>query len=69
MKPFVKKALAVCLFLILAWIAVALWLFAPELGERFHCNPVLWEMLSVIVTACGLMLYPFSHEDTADARD
>ena len=68
MKPFIKKAFAVCLFLVLVWIAVALWLFAPELGERFHCMSSVWECLSIIVGICGLSLYCFTHED-ADARN
>ena len=68
MKPFMKKALAVCLFLVLVWLAVTVWLFAPELGERFNCMPAIWECLSVIVGICGLSLYCFANGN-ADARD
>ena len=56
MKPFVKKALYMCLYLVLVWLAVDLWFFAPELGEHFHCNQVIWECSSVFVVCAALIV-------------
>lgn len=77
MKPFVKKALYMCLYLILVWLAVDLWFFAPEIGEYFHCNKVIWECLSVIVGCTAMFVGNYGYnirchkfgEDTVDARD
>ena len=56
MKPFVKKALMMCLYLVLVYVAVDLWFFAPELGEHFHCNQVIWECSAVFVVCAALIV-------------
>ena len=77
MKPFVKKALMMCLYLVLVYVAVDLWFFAPELGEHFHCNQVIWECSAVLVTCIALAIgnYGFnircrkSGKEAVDAGD
>jgi len=66
-----------CLYLILVWVAVFAWVFAPELGEYFHCVQEIWECVSIVIAGIALAFgsYGFgisglkSDEKTTDSRD
>ena len=65
------------LYLIFVWSAVAVWIFAPELGEWVHCAKEVWECASIIVASIALVIGSYgygisgleSDKETTDSRD
>ena len=61
-KKFLKRALAVCLCLVFAWIAVSLWVFSYEIADYIHMRMELVEVASIIMGCLGLSFSCLAYE-------